>query len=55
MTLSIKICYAECWDYLNLSLSVVMLNVIMVSVDGVTPGQCHNYDTYFEYPFSFSV
>jgi hypothetical protein len=55
MTLSIKICNAECRDYLNVILSVVMLNVIMVSVNGVTPGQCQKYDTYFEYPFLFSV
>ncbi len=24
--------YAECWDYLNVMLSVVMLNVLMLSV-----------------------
>jgi len=39
MTLSIKICNAECLDYLNVILSVVMLNVITLSVNGLTPGK----------------
>jgi hypothetical protein len=39
MTLSIQSCYAECQDYLNVILSVVMLNVITLSVNGLTPRQ----------------
>ncbi len=39
MALSIQSCYAECRDYLNVIKSVVLLNVITLSVNGLTPGQ----------------
>jgi len=43
MTLSIECHYAECRDYLNVMLSVIMLTVVMMSVfmlNAVAPLKC---------------
>jgi hypothetical protein len=32
MTLSVECCYAECHNYLNVMMGVILLNVVMLSV-----------------------